>query len=63
LLDEAGFAAIGPDFDALEALDMMKSNVFYNVLCLFGLSLTTTNAKLISILLFFFFFLSFIFLP
>jgi hypothetical protein len=26
LLDAAGLAAIGPDFDALEALDMMKSN-------------------------------------
>jgi len=26
LLEAAGFAAIGPDFDALEALDMMKSN-------------------------------------
>jgi hypothetical protein len=63
LFDELGFAAIGPDFDALETLDMMKSNIFYNVLCLFGLSLTTTNAKLISILPFFFFFLSFIFLP
>jgi hypothetical protein len=27
LLVEAGFAAIDPDFDALPALDMMKSNV------------------------------------
>jgi hypothetical protein len=50
LLLEVGLAAIGPVFDALPALDMMKASVLQNFDVCFTVSLTTTNASLISVL-------------